>query len=77
MKLFIITLICIFLDRQTQEPLTGVEIKDTITNQSYYSDIDGKIEIYNDESCRYEISYISYKDTNICNSDYIVYLDVK
>lgn len=73
--MYIISLIII--DSNTKEPLTGVQIKNLKNNKSYYTDLDGKVEICDDDSCGYQITHISYSDTIISNikSDLIIELN--
>ncbi|MHA1989152.1 MAG: hypothetical protein ACW98D_21220 [Promethearchaeota archaeon] len=61
----------LIVDVETNEPLVGVEVINKQTGESYYSDIDGKVNIPSD-SCNYILNYISYDDTLICGQDTLV-----
>jgi hypothetical protein len=71
------TLILAFLstlfvvDVETNEPLIGVEVVSEETGKSYYTDLDGMVEIPS-ASCQYILKYISYKDTVVCGQDTII-----
>ena len=59
------------IDVETSEPLVGVEVISQQTGKSYYTDIDGMVNIPTD-SCEYYLRYISYSDTLICGQDTLV-----
>ena len=67
MKMFIISMVSLFIvDSNTKEALPGVEVKNLTTNETYYTDLDDKVELC-DDYCEYEISYVSYSETIISN----------
>jgi hypothetical protein len=59
---FLISLLIV--DKDTNEPLTGVSVRSLATNETYYSNLDGVVFLP-DSCCDYQIEYISYKDTII------------
>ena len=68
MKTILLSLIYLFIvDVDTKEALTGVEVKNLTTNEIYYTDLEGKVELCGDNTCKYQLSYVSYSDTTITN----------
>lgn len=66
---FLTTLLVV--DKETNEPLVGVEVTSKETGETYYTDLDGKVEIPTD-SCQYILEYISYQDTVVCGQDTLI-----
>lgn len=77
MKLLIIAIISLFIvDSKTKEALPGVEVKNLTTNETYYTDLEGRVKLCGD-SCDYQISYVSYSDTIISNINSNTIIEIK
>jgi hypothetical protein len=52
------------VDKNTNEPLTGVEV--VVNDKSYYTDLDGKVKIDNvEEGDTLHLNFVSYDDTTV------------
>jgi hypothetical protein len=73
MKTLILALLTTLLvvDKETNEPLVGVGVTSKETGKTYYTDLDGKVEIPSD-SCEYVLEFISYRDTVVCGQDTLI-----
>ena len=61
----------LIVDGETNEPLVGVEVVSQETGKTYYTNLDGEVEIPYD-SCNYILQYISYTDTVVCGQDTLI-----